>query len=109
MAVDDITADSPQLAAFISDQVTKHTTKLLGQVTQLQKQLTPGDAKNRDRGATRSSVPPNKNQKKSNKKDVTPATPRNRSKTQVNDRKAIIIKLSRVTIQLSPKNIFSLF
>jgi hypothetical protein len=87
MTVDDITTDSPQFTAFISGQFTKHTTKLRGQITQLQEQMTP-DTKNRDRGATTSSVLCNKNQKKTNRKDVTPSTPRNRSKTQVNGQKA---------------------
>jgi hypothetical protein len=64
MALDDMTTDSPQLAELISDQVTRHTAKLRGQVAQLQKQLlTP--PKNRTRGANTSSAPrQNQNKKK---------------------------------------------
>lgn len=39
MALNEITMESPQLAAFVSDQVKKFTDKLRGQVSQLQKQL----------------------------------------------------------------------
>jgi hypothetical protein len=76
MALDDITTDSPQLAEFVSDQVTKSTAKLRGQVAQLQKQLL-NPTKNRTRGAKTSSAPrQNKNKKKdASKPKKTPNSP----------------------------------
>jgi hypothetical protein len=64
MTLDDITTTSPQLAELVSDQVTKSTAKLRGQVAQLQKQLL-NPTKNHTRGAKTSSAPRhNKNKKK---------------------------------------------
>jgi hypothetical protein len=72
MSLDDITTDSPQLAEFVSDQVTKSTAKLRGQVAQLQKQLL-APTKNRTRGAKTSSAPrQNKNKKKDASKPKKP-------------------------------------
>jgi hypothetical protein len=54
MDLDQLTTDSPQMAAFIADQVSKSTAKLHGQVAQLQ--LQQGQSKNRTRGAPKSSA-----------------------------------------------------
>jgi hypothetical protein len=90
MDLDQITSDSPELAAFIADQVTKGTAKLRGHISQLQKQQPVRPPKN-TRGTTPSGArhkkkkdaPKNKNPKGKNgpkaadaAKDTT-----NRSKT----------------------------
>ena len=57
MELDQVTTDSPALAAFIADQVTKSTAKLRSQVSHLQKSKTPRtSSKNKPRGAHPSSA-----------------------------------------------------
>jgi hypothetical protein len=82
MAVDDITTDSPQLATFVADQVTKNTEKLRAQVAQLQKQLHP--AKNNGRGAKLRSAPHDKKKKK----DAPPASRNAQNGRKPNGRQA---------------------
>jgi hypothetical protein len=66
MDLDQIKANSPQLAAFVADQVIKSTDKLRCQVSQLQKkqQQKPPVPKTRSKGATASTTHNN------NKKDA---------------------------------------
>jgi hypothetical protein len=56
MDFDQVTTNSPELAAFITDQVTKSTAKLRSQVSHLQKATTPRTSKNKPRGAPPSSA-----------------------------------------------------
>jgi flagellar biosynthesis/type III secretory pathway M-ring protein FliF/YscJ len=69
MDLDQITTDSPALAAFIADQVTKSTAKLRSQISHFQK--TPGSAKNKPRGAPSSAHNTKKTDATKNNKKTT--------------------------------------